>query len=69
MRHRWEDPVCQGVEAGSGRPYGVDTQWVCQRCGATKNHGPANTSTGQRVLRWTYRDGDGRLCDRLPECR
>ena len=67
--HRWSEPVVQGVEAGCGRPHGVDIIWTCKKCGATKSNGPANTCTGKRVIRWTYRDADGYECDRLPECR
>jgi hypothetical protein len=68
-KHRWSEPVVWGVESGCGRPHGVDITWTCKKCGATKSNGPASTCTGKRVIRWTYRDGDGYECDRLPACR
>ena len=67
--HRWGKPVVQGVQSGCGRPHGVDILFTCKKCRASKNNGPANTCTGKRVIRWTYRDSDGYECDRLPACR
>jgi rubredoxin len=69
MKHRWNYDGAQGVQGGSGRPHGVDEQWTCARCGARKARGPENTSTGKRVIRWTYTDADGNASDDRPACK
>jgi len=62
MKLRW------GVSPGSERPYGVDEQWVCTRCGARKWRGPESLANGKRVIRWWYPGADGQEADRLPAC-
>lgn len=69
MRHSWKYDGAQGVTPGSGRPHGTDESWTCRRCGAGKGRGPQSNSSGRRVIRWEYRDGDGYQCDTLPSCR
>ncbi len=67
-RHKWQYDGAVGVTPGSGRPHGADESWTCTRCGVCKSRGPANTASGKRVIRWTYRDNDGYQIDDLPSC-
>lgn len=56
MNHKWEQNQTYGVQNGNGRPHGVDESWICKKCGSSKGRGPQSTHTGERVIRWTFKN-------------